>query len=63
LKKSFAENSVIDHRPVHEPAEARRPVDLTAPFRGPGWTEEDQMLETQQRLGFAVTILLFQKCL
>ena len=58
LKESFAENSMIDHRPVDEPAKARRPVDLTAPFRGAGRTKKNQVFETKQRLGFAIPILL-----
>src|SRR6266567_8766156 len=41
LKKSFAENSVIDNRPIHEPAETWRSIDLTTPFRSPSWAEKD----------------------
>src|ERR1700730_4558810 len=61
LKKSFAENSVIDDRPINEPTEARRAVDLAAPFGRAGRAKEDQVLETQERFGFAVTFLLLKK--
>ena len=59
LEKSFAENAVVNDRPVDEPAEARRPVNLAAPFRRAGRTEEDQVLESEERFGFAITFLLF----
>src|SRR5205823_4085846 len=61
LEKSFAENAVVNYRSIDEPAEARRAVDLSAPFRGAGWAEKNQMFEPQQRFSFAVTFLLFQK--
>ena len=61
LEKSFAENAVINYRPIDEPTEARRAVDLSAPFRRAGRAEENQMLETQHRFRFAVTFLLFAK--
>src|SRR5579864_1178620 len=61
LKKSFAENSVINHRPIDEPAEAWCAVNLAAPFRSAGRAEENQVFETQKRLGFAITLLLLQK--
>src|SRR5947209_9890511 len=61
LKKSFAENSVVDHRPIDKPAETGGTVDLTAPFRRPGGAKENQMFETKERLGFPITLLLFQK--
>ena len=48
LEKSFAENSVINDRPIEKPTEPRRAVNLTAPFRRAGRAEEDQMLEAQQ---------------
>src|SRR5581483_1512413 len=48
LEKTFAENSVINHRPVHEPAESRCPVYLPAPFRRACWSEKDQMFKAQQ---------------
>src|SRR5216110_3185464 len=41
LKKSFAENSVIDNRPIHEPAETWRSIDLTTPFRSPSRAESN----------------------
>ena len=50
---------MVDHWPIYEPTEAGRPINLAAPFRSAGWTEKDQVLETQQRLGFAIAILLF----
>src|SRR2546430_4007622 len=61
LEKTLAKNSVIDDRPLDEPAKSRSAINLSAPFRGPGRSEENQMLEAQKRLGFAVTFLLFQK--
>ena len=61
LKKSFAEDSVINDRAVDEPIETRRAVDLASPLRRAGRSEKDQMLETQERLGFAITFLLFKK--
>jgi hypothetical protein len=59
LKKSFAENSMIDHRPVNKPTEARRAIDLAAPLRSASRTKKNQMLESEQRFRFAVAILLF----
>src|SRR5437899_6481668 len=61
LEKSFTENPVINHRTINEPAEPRRAINLTTPFRRAGWPEKDQMLEAKQRLGFPVPILLFYK--
>ncbi len=61
LKKSFPKNSVVNHRAVNKPTEARRPVDLAPPFRGASRAKENQMFEAQQRFRFAVTILLFQE--
>src|ERR1043166_4947526 len=61
LEKAFAKNAVVDDGPVDEPAETRRAVNLAAPLRGTSRTEEDQMLETQERFGFAVPFLLFAK--
>src|SRR5262245_22537143 len=60
LEKSFAENPMIDHRPIKEPAKASRirGINLPAPFCRAGRSEKNQMLKTQQRLGFAVAILL-----
>src|SRR6202040_2447809 len=62
LEKSFAENAMINNRAINKPAEPWRAVNLAAPFRSPGRTEKKQMFETEQRFGFAVTFLLFQKC-
>ena len=61
LEESLAEDAVVDHGFVDEPGEARRAVDLAFPFRGAGRPEEDEMLESQHRLGFAVALLLFAK--
>jgi len=50
LKKSFVAENAGDNsrRPIDEPTKKRRrAVDLAAPFRGPGWSKENQMLETQ----------------
>ena len=41
LKKSFAENSVIDNRPINKPTKTWCSIDLTAPFRSPSWAEKD----------------------
>ena len=62
LEKSFAENPVVNNRPVDEPTETRRAVNLAAPFRGASGAEENQMLEAEERLGLAVPFLLFAKC-
>ena len=62
LEKAFAENPVINDRLVDEPTEARRAVDLSAPFRRPGRAEENKMLEAEHRFRFAVAFLLFAKC-
>src|SRR5438105_2826167 len=59
LKKTVAENSMINHRAVDEPTEARRSINLAAPFRCSGRAEEDQMFEAQQRFRFAIAVLLF----
>src|SRR5207245_9914116 len=59
LEKSFTENPVINHRTINEPAEPRRAINLTTPFRRAGWPEKDQMLEAKQRLGFHVHVLMF----
>ena len=61
LEEAFAENSVIDDRPVDEPAEARRAINLSAPFRRAGWPEENEVLETEHRFRFAIAGLLFAK--
>src|SRR3984893_1576377 len=61
LKKTVAENSVINNRPINEPTEAGRSINLAAPFRRAGWAEENQMFEAQQRFRFAVAVLLFQE--
>src|SRR5438874_880279 len=61
LEKSFAENTVINYRPIDKPTEARRTVNLPAPFRGPGWSEKNEMLKTKERFGLAVAFLLFQE--
>src|SRR5205823_3358922 len=37
LKKSFAENSVIDNRPINNPTQTWCSIDLTSPFRSPSW--------------------------
>ena len=52
---------MINNGPVNEPTKARRSINLAAPFRGAGWTEKDQMFKAEQRLRFAVSVLLFQK--
>src|SRR5437773_8300647 len=52
---------MINDRPVEKPAEARRAVNLPAPFGRSGGTEEHEMFEPKQRFGFAVTLLLFQE--
>ena len=61
LEKSFAENPVVNDRPVDEPTETRRAVNLPAPFRGAGGAEKNQVLEAEERFGLAVTFLLFAK--
>ncbi len=61
LKKTFAENSMIDDRPIDEPTEARRSINLAAPLRCAGWAEENQMFESEERFCFAITVLLSQK--
>src|ERR1022692_3144969 len=61
LEKTFAKNPVINNRPIDEPNETRRAVNLPAPFRRASRPEENQMLETQKRFRFAVTFLLFKK--
>src|SRR5438477_2648507 len=61
LEKSFAKNSMVDNRAVDKPTEARRAVNLPAPFRGAGRAEEDQVLEAKKRFGFPITFLLFAK--
>ena len=45
LEKSFAEDAVIDDRPVDEPTEARRSVNLTRHFAVPVWAEENKILK------------------
>src|SRR5713101_536427 len=52
---------MINDRAIDEPTESRRAVNLTAPFRGPGRAEENEVFETKKRFGFTVTFLLFQK--
>src|SRR5207248_11188966 len=52
---------VINNRPTKKPTAPRRTVTLPAPFRCSGWPEKYEMLETQQRFGFAITFLLFAK--
>ena len=52
---------MVNHRAINKPAEPRRTVDLTAPFRCAGRSEEDQMFEAQQRFSFAVTVLLLEE--
>src|SRR5205085_3928708 len=47
LEKSFAENAVINNWAINKPTEARCAVNLTAPFRGPGRAEENQMFESE----------------
>src|SRR5438045_5775382 len=61
LEESICENSVINNRTTKKPTETRRAVNLPAPFRCSGWPEKYEMLETQQRFGFAITFLLFVK--
>src|SRR5712664_37694 len=61
LEKSFAENAMVNDGAIDEPTEPGRSVNLTAPFRGPGRAEKNQVFETKKRFGFAVTFLLFQK--
>src|SRR5438132_228748 len=61
LEKSVCEHSMINNRATKEPTESRRAVNLPAPFRSSGWPEKYEMLETQQRFGFAITFLLFAK--
>ena len=61
LKEPLAEDAVVDHGLVDEPGEARGAVDLAFPFRGAGRAEEDEVLEAQHRLRFAVALLLFSK--
>src|SRR2546421_175397 len=62
LEKTFTENTVIDDRPINEPTESRCAINLTAPFRSPGRPEKNQVLEAKERFGFAITLLLLQKC-
>src|SRR6476619_4280015 len=52
---------MINNRAAKEPTETRRAVNLSTPFRRPGWPEENQMFKTQKRFGFTVTFLLFAK--
>ena len=52
---------MVNHRAVHKPTEARRSVDLAAPFRSASRAKENQMFEAQQRFRFTVAILLFQE--
>ena len=47
LEEAFTEDSVINDRPVNEPTEARRAVNLPAPFSRARRPEKNQMLETQ----------------
>ncbi len=61
LEETLSENSVVDDRLVDEPTEARRAVDLPAPFRSAGRAEENQVLESEHRFGFAITGLLSAK--
>ena len=61
LKEAVAEDPVINNGPVQEPAEARGPVNLAAPFGCAGRAKKNQVLETQKRFRFAVTFLLFQE--
>jgi len=61
LEKPVAEKAVINDRAIDEPAEARRPVNLAAPFRRAGRSEKNQMFETEQRFGFSVAFLLFSE--
>src|SRR5205085_2632983 len=46
-----------------EPSETSRirGINLAAPFRAAGRAEEDQVLEAEERFGFAVAFLLFPK--
>ena len=52
---------MINDGTIDEPTESRCAINLTAPFRGPGRAEKNQVLESKKRFGFAVTFLLFQK--
>jgi hypothetical protein len=47
LEKAFTKDSVIDDRAIDEPGETRRTVNLSTPFRRAGWTEKNEVLETQ----------------
>jgi hypothetical protein len=58
LEQPLAEDSVVDDRLVDEPGETRSTVDLSLPLGGAGRAEEDKVLETEERLGFAVALLL-----
>ena len=49
---------MIDDRLVDQPREAWRTVDLSLPLRRAGGSEEDKVLEAQERLRFAVSFLL-----
>ena len=53
---------MINDRPIDEPAEARRAIDLSAPFRGSRRSKEDQVFETEHRFRFSVSFLLFPEC-
>src|ERR1700736_3044970 len=47
LEKSFAKNAMINNRAINKPTKPRRTVNLTAPFRSPGWTKENQVFESE----------------
>src|SRR5450432_247243 len=47
LEQALAKNSVVDDRPVDEPTEPRRPVNLPTPLGRARRPEKDQMLETK----------------
>src|SRR6184192_986559 len=53
---------MINNRAAKEPTETRGAVNLSTPFRRPGWPEENEMFKTQKRFRFTVTFLLFAKC-
>ena len=48
LEKSLSEHAVVDHRLVDEPCEARGTVNLSLPLCRAGWTEEDEVLESEE---------------
>src|SRR5438105_12009964 len=48
LEKAVGENAVIDNGSSNEPTETRSAVDLSTPLGGSGWSEKDQVFESQE---------------